>query len=234
LLAPALAVLLVPVRKALKWVAAAAFGIGCVGLVLTGSRGGWLSLGVSAAVLAAVALRRGWVRAPQLLAATAVLTLALLPFVGFATERVVHGDGGSARSRVPLNRLAFELIRDEPLTGVGVNNVGSEMERAAGPEYSEEWVYTVHNKYLLVTAEAGVAALLAFVWFLASTLRRGRRAGLMGHPLIAPLAAGLTAALVGQLVHMTVEVFQSRPQVQLLWVAAALLTAMKEMPCLER
>lgn len=232
-LAPALALLLAPVRTTLRWLAAGAVAFGSIGLVLTGSRGGWMSLGLSAAVFAAVALRRGWVRPSHLLVGTVGLTLVLLPWLPLASQRVTMGDGGSARSRVPLNRLALQVINEQPLTGVGVNNVGKEMGRAAGPEYSEEWIYTVHNKYLLVTAEAGVGALAAFVWFLSSTVRRGRRASMSRHPLVAPVAAGLTAAILGQLVHMTVEIFQSRPQVQLLWAAAGALTAMQEMPCPE-
>jgi hypothetical protein len=37
----------------------------------------------------------------------------------------------------------------------------------------------------------------------------------------------LTAGIIGQMVHMNVDIFQSRPQVQLLWLLAALLVAME-------
>lgn len=71
--------------------------------------------------------------------------------------------------------------------------------------------------------------MLAFLAFLLVTLRRGWVTGLSAHPYLAPVAIGLTVAIVGQMVHMTVEIFQSRPQVQLLWLAAALLAAMSTM-----
>jgi hypothetical protein len=45
--------------------------------------------------------------------------------------------------------------------------------------------------------------------------------------LLAPLALGFTAGLIGQTVHMNADIFQSRPQVQLLWLVAALLVAME-------
>src|SRR5439155_18314025 len=87
--------------------------------------------------------------------------------------------------------------------------------------------YTVHNKYLLVWSEAGIGALLAFLWFLGSTLRRGWSLWRRDDPLLSPLALGLTAGIIGQTVHMSVDIFQSRPQIQLLWLVAGLLVAMQ-------
>jgi hypothetical protein len=49
----------------------------------------------------------------------------------------------------------------------------------------------------------------------------------LSDPLFSPVALALTAGLLGQMVHMSVDIFQSRPQVQLLWLVAALLVAME-------
>jgi hypothetical protein len=100
------------------------------------------------------------------------------------------------------------------------------MAASAGPEFSRSWIYTVHDKYLLVWAGSGIGALLAFVWFLVATVRRGLLASRSADPVLAAIAIALTGAVIGQMVHMTVELFQSRPQVQLLWVIAGLLVAM--------
>ena len=40
---------------------------------------------------------------------------------------------------------------------------------------------------------------------------------------MAPIALGLTLAIAGQMLHMNVDVFNSRVQVQFLWLCAALL-----------
>lgn len=45
-------------------------------------------------------------------------------------------------------------------------------------------------------------------------------------PFFSPLSLGFTAPLVGQMVHMLFDMFHSRPQVQHLWLTAALSTAM--------
>ena len=222
-----LAVLLMPVRTRFKQLAGLAAMLGVICLVLTGSRGGWTSLAVSLAVLGGIALHQRWLRARQLLIAGVVLVAALLPFASLAAARIKGDDRGAAESRVPLDHLAAQIIEQHPLTGVGVNNVGLVMHRTAGPRYSQDWIFTVHNKYLLVAAEAGLVGLAAFLWFLGSTLRRGFWCVSAGASTVAPVAAGLTAALLGQFVHMTVELFQSRPQIQLLWLVAGLLTAMR-------
>jgi putative inorganic carbon (HCO3(-)) transporter len=149
-----------------------------------------------------------------------------VPLWGTINGRLTSNDNGSAASRITLIRLATHMIRAHPLLGVGINNVGVDIPQYAGPDFDGQWLYTIHNKYLLIWAEAGVGALLAFVWFLAATLRRGWLTARAGDRLLSPLAVGLSAGIAGQLVHMGVDIFQSRPQVEGLWLAAALLAAM--------
>jgi O-antigen ligase len=156
----------------------------------------------------------------------AVVALLLVPFAGRVSDRFTQSDQGSAASRVPLIKLTSQILERDPFLGVGINNVGLVMHDSASLDFARDWIYTVHNKYLLVWAEAGFGALLAFLWFLLSAIRRGVRFWIAGDGGLAPLALGLAAAIVGEMVHMTVEIFQSRPQVQLLWLIAALLAAM--------
>jgi putative inorganic carbon (HCO3(-)) transporter len=94
------------------------------------------------------------------------------------------------------------------------------------PEIRSEWFYTIHNKYLLEWVELGVLGLAAFLWFLLSTIRRGWSTWQRQDRLLAPLSLGLILAIVGQMVHMSVDVFNSRPQVQSLWLCAGLVIAL--------
>jgi O-antigen ligase len=215
-----------PVSRAVRWLCLATLPIGVIALIVTESRGGLISLGISALVLVVVVTRRGLVPVRSVIVGLAVVALAIVPLWGTVTSRFTTNDQGSASSRLTLATLASNMIRDHPLLGVGLNNVSLNVPDYAGPEYDGTFVYTVHNKYLLVWSEAGLLALLAFVWFLGATIRRGWRCANAGDPQLSPLALGLTAALLGQLVHMGVDLFQSRPQVQTLWMDAALLAAM--------
>ena len=229
LLAPAIAVLVSNAGRWSKRIAAAALVVGMLGLVFTLSRGGWIAGAIAIALFVALAWRRGWLRTRWLVIGTVAFVLLIVPFVATIGERVTGPDGGSAESRLPLIELSLDMIEDQPVQGVGLNNYTTALPDYAGPTFTGEFLFAAHNKYLLVWAEAGLFALLAFIAFLLVTLRRGWLAGLSAHPYVAPIAVGFTFAIVGQMVHMTVEIFQSRPQVQLLWLAAALLAAMSTM-----
>ena len=227
LLPLALAALMTPARRVVKRLAAVGTVLGAVALIQTQSRGGWLGLSAALAVVGFVARRRGWLPGRVVMPFAIGALLVLIPFSGSITGRLFGDDQGTADSRRPLNNLTIELIEARPVLGSGANNIGQELRSRAGLEETGTWIYTVHNKYLLVAAEAGIAALVAWSWFLVATVRRGRAVWRSRDPSLALLALGLTAGFIGLMVHMLVEVFQSRPQIGVLLFVAGLLVAMQ-------
>ena len=117
------------------------------------------------------------------------------------------------------------MIEDNPVLGVGANNFGIRMGDYVSADLVGAWIYTVHNKYLLVWAETGTGGLLAFLWFLVATLRRGFQCCRSYDRVLAPLALGLTAAICGHMTHMLTEVFNGRPLSELLGITSGLITA---------
>jgi O-antigen ligase len=229
LLVPALAVVLAPVGRGLRRLAAVGLGVGVFGLVVTFSRGGWLGFAVALTLFCAVGWHRRWfsLRAP--LVVGLALLAVLLPLGGSVVDRLTESDEGSAASRAPLAVTALRMSEDHPLLGVGSNNYTVAMPAYETRDRAREWAYTVHNKYLLVLAETGVAGLVAFLWFLVAGLRAGRRAAGTADPALAMIAVGFTAGLAGQCVHMGVESFRGRPVMQGLFLTAGLLTALAAM-----
>ena len=75
LLAPALALLLTPVGRHFKSLAAAAFVLGSVAMIFTGSRGGWGAAAVSV-VLVMLMARRHRLLAPAAFGCVAIFALA--------------------------------------------------------------------------------------------------------------------------------------------------------------
>jgi putative inorganic carbon (HCO3(-)) transporter len=202
-----------------------AFGLGLVALLLTGSRGGWLGLVLGLVILGVISIRRDWLRVgPALLVTLGAIVLALPFAVTFIQGRLATAQ--SPVGRITLMKLARSMIEDHPFTGVGANNFPVAIFHYLTPQYDGTWIYSVHNKLLLVWSEAGPLALLAFLWFLIAALRYGLRASRAGDPLIAPLAAGFLAGFAGQIVHMQVDVFRSRSEIQMLCVMFGLLAAM--------
>jgi len=234
LMAVALGVLVSPVPRRLRQLALAALAVAVPALVLTGSRGGWVAFAVAAVIVTVLAVRRGAIRPRRAVGTAVAIAVLALPVGSIVVDRVANPSPGSDSSRVSMARFAVEIIGDRPLLGVGVNNVAAVIPEYAGPEFTRQFIYTIHNKYLLVASEAGLAALLAFAWFLLATLASGVRSLRAADPVVAGLAGGLVAGLVGHMVHMTVDMFGSRASVQILWLVAALLTAMAAMASASR
>jgi O-antigen ligase len=155
-----------------------------------------------------------------------VLLLLMLPFQSDIMMRLLGSDEGSAEGRIPLIKIALHIIADHPLLGAGVNNYAVVMPQYITPEFSRDWLYVVHNKYLLVWSETGIGGIAAFLAFLIATLRRAWRCWELGDRVLAPLALGLAAGLAGHMFHMLVDVFHSRPLGQLLWLLMGVVTAM--------
>jgi O-antigen ligase len=232
LLAPAFSLFIARLNPGYKWLAVFAFGLGGVALVLTLSRGGWLAFILSIGILSVLAWYRGWLRPIIPLVGVMVAVLAYSLFQDTLIARLFGDDDGSTYSRVPLMRIAFRMIQDHPVLGVGTNNYAFVLSQYITPDVSQEWLYVVHNKYLLVWAETGLVALIAYIWFLLATIWRGWQGWRLKDRVLSPLALGFTATIVGQMAHMNVDVFNGRPHVQMLWLIAGLITAISRMDLL--
>jgi O-antigen ligase len=219
-----LSVLLAEVKRLDKCLAAFAATLATIPLVATLSRGGWLALGVGAT---AFAMFRG--RRFRLRSAAGALTVILLltgPFADRIRDRVSEDDNGAAASRVPLNKMAALMIYDHPLSGVGANNFPVAMGAYVSRGFLGEFLYTVHDKYLLVWAEVGTGGIVAFIWLLVAIACEGFLCRRRADPLLSPLALGITAAIIGLTSHMLFDVFREGPAYRLLWLGGGLITAM--------
>jgi putative inorganic carbon (HCO3(-)) transporter len=226
LLAPAVAVLATRAGRFVKIVAVLGLGLGSIALIGTLSRASWVAAALSIAVTC-LAFKQSGRRLRLAIPFVLMIFIAgvVAMFQSTIATRLTADDVGSARARVPLMVTALEIIGDHPELGVGVNNYVAALPRYEST-FPGEWLYTVHNRYLLVAAETGLGGLLAFLWFLAVTIRRGWVRWRRSDVVLSPLALGLTAAFAGQMLHMLVDIFNSRSAVQLLWVVAALIAAM--------
>jgi putative inorganic carbon (hco3(-)) transporter len=215
-----------PLGRFHKLLATLAVSLGTLGLVLTASRGGWGSFAIALLVLWFFAWRKGWLSLQKSFAIVILTVLLAASFHDTIRTRLVSDDRGAAYSRIPLMDLAFRLIKENPILGVGPNNFAFVIDDYITPEFRNAWIYTVHNKYLLIWAETGIVGLLAFLWFVAATLRAAWHCGRSSDRVVAPLGFGLGVAVLAHSAHMSVDVFNDRPLVQLLFLVAALITAM--------
>jgi putative inorganic carbon (HCO3(-)) transporter len=226
LLVPAVGVLFTRLGGTYKWLARAALGLGAVALIFTYSRGGWIAFAIALTLLCGLFWRRRRVSLKAPIVIVVALALVYLPFHSAVSTRLFGDDRGSAESRIPLMKLAYRMIEDNPVLGVGSNNFQLVMYHYLTSDFRMGFRYAVHNKYLLVLAETGILGFLAYLVFLLGILRTAWRCWKLSDPVFSPLALGFMAAFAGHMVHMSVEVFRGRPITQLVWLLAGLLTAM--------
>ena len=222
----AASVLFTNLGRLYKWLASAVLGLGSIALILTFSRGGWLALALSLGLLCFVTWRRRGLSLKAPIAVLLLLSLLYVPFHSLIGARLFGDDRGSAESRIPLMNLAFRITEAHPLLGVGANNFTVAMGPYLTSDFREEFLFAVHNKYLLVLAETGIGGLIAFLAFFVGIVRKGWQCWNLKDRLLSPLALGFGAGIVGHMVHMTVDVFRGRPTQQLVWLIAGLLAAM--------
>ena len=112
----------------------------------------------------------------------AVVMLGIVAMLPRLVDRFANASEASSNTRVELALCALEMIKDEPLRGVGINNWGIKINppydyaALAGRIVPENFVDgVVETVYLLVGAECGLPALLAmvtwFIWYLVLAFR---------------------------------------------------------------
>ncbi len=166
-------------------------------ITLAASRGGFLGLVVTMAWLLWHSRTR--LRSLVLVGAVFGLLLAISPLSPIA--RILHpdySDTDSVRIHLALWRAGLRIVRDHPLTGIGVGQF-----KAAVGEYSSEKDLSLlaHNTYLEIAAEMGLPGLALFLVIFGSSFRslaRVRRAAERdGPPLVRIAATGIQAGLLG-------------------------------------
>lgn len=146
-------------------------------MVATGSRGGFLAMGVGLLVLLTAS------RKPWLVIATGVLGVSL--FLAAPAEywnrmeTITASDrqrDDSAQGRLQNFEIALKMIADNPVTGVGLDKFTAASWRYLPAEYKFAGSPTVcHNTYLQLASEAGVVTSAAFVLISLTLLWRLRR-----------------------------------------------------------
>jgi putative inorganic carbon (hco3(-)) transporter len=221
MLAPTMALIAMRISRlhsALAWLALL---LGGMALILSESRGAWIGSAIAFAVFVPVGLRRKWLSTRLVVGLMAAGVAAMAAFGPIILNRLAAFDNAAAQARFPLNRLAWGVIRENPVLGVGANNFATAMSNHLTVDFSTAWISTVHNKYLLVWSETGLIGLLAFGAFLAGVLWCGLRLGRMVEAPLSPFGIAVIGSFLGVMFHMLVELFHGRIQIQVLWVMAA-------------
>ncbi len=215
--------------RALRALCGVALFLGAVGLVLTLSRGAWISNLVAIAALGVLALRCRLVDARRIraiVAAWVVIGVVLGAFFGPRVyERMTKSEAGNVKVRFDLNQIALRMVGENPFFGTGLNNFVETMADFDPKNVKSYFPAPVHNLYLLEAAEAGVPALLVWLALFASILGVAiHRLPRMHDPTLQWIVAAVVSGLVGLLVSQLAD-FSHRlePLRSMVWLGVGLL-----------
>lgn len=202
---------------------------GLVILIFTFSRGGWIGFAVGISLLFILKLYKPVNRIPRYLQIFLCVILVLFTVFYFKEEiflRITGEDYGSAYSRIPMMQIAFEIIKANPIFGVGLNNYTVVMPSYDSTGITYTYFQPVHNVFLQLVAEIGIGGLLVFIIFIIMLYRTAiitlRKADEFHREHLIGLICGITAMLVHQSMNngtIDAEAFE------LFWVFAGLIAA---------
>ena len=194
-----------------KIVLIAAILLAFAALIGSGSRGGWLGMGVGLAAGIFFWLRKQG-KNPFKGMIVMVFSLFLLfsvLFFGSTTfqERLVKGDREAAELRIPLMGVAMEMIKANPVLGVGLNLYTREMVPYDRTNNFVAFNYDqpVHNTFLMVAAESGLPAMVLLSIFVLIIIKETHYVALKGEGIISVIGLGLMCAMVSWFIHNQVN-----------------------------
>lgn len=227
LLIPSGSLLFARVSKPLKALSLLAVTTGALAIAITQTRGAIITMVVATAIFGTCMFLRGWLPKWAPAAAAFVVILIAVPLLNVFHQRIEAGDGGSAEARIHLSKIAMKLIAENPILGVGAGNCHLAMQKfATATPFRAEWNYTVHSKYLLVWVETGLLGFATFGASLLIALAQSWKTWKCSDPFLATLGLALFASILGHMIHMSVDMFNSRQQVQIVWACAGIAAGM--------
>jgi O-antigen ligase len=123
--------------------------------------------------------------------------------------------------RLNLMQSAFEMIKSHPLLGIGINNYARVMDDYV-PFFLTQERWIVHNHYLLVAAETGLAGIGCFLVLLFVLFTSIRRAGKSQNRFISVLSTSVFFSLLIFCFQMMMESLDGRISDSHFWLIAGI------------
>ncbi|MCA9402071.1 MAG: O-antigen ligase family protein, partial [Candidatus Omnitrophica bacterium] len=180
-------------------------------LIVTFSRGAWISLLISVVCLWLLMYRTHQLKTTYFMCFFGffAVTASLIYFANDLkeyTQLFSMNRMGAVQWRIGIWKTAWGMFIDRPLFGHGINTFmtvyqGYRENSAGSPTYA-------HNVFIQIAAETGILGIGSFLWLLVALLRETqqqmKRAVSKGSPLVF-LLIGLSVSMAALLIHANIE-----------------------------
>lgn len=200
----AVALLFAPLSRRARALTRIPLVAGAVGLLLTLARAAW------GGVLVGVGLiflrNRRDVLSPRIL--PWLLTAVVAGAVTLSASEVVRTrlKEQTIDFRIRVASVALEMIKANPVFGVGLNNFSDVIDRYETWQNVAYIGWPVHSLYLLILSETGLVGFVFWMGWMISAFAAARRAVRHAPVPWNHVALGIAAGLVALLTHMLVDV----------------------------
>jgi len=224
------AMLFYPMSRTLKVLLGLGVFTQVIGQAMSYSRGGifWTMIAIVAIIMFQFSRRLGVLRGAFVtFAISAFIVLMVVVIPSPIQKGLFRTEAASAYGRVPLMKVASNVIQNHPFLGVGLNNY---VQAARKYDYTPEklttsWNTAVHNVYLFIAGEVGLFGLVFFVYLLIKVLWHLLPAVRMADPLISNFSLGIMSGLLALLMHWMTDL-GSWPSINWFWFVLGLAVAL--------
>jgi O-antigen ligase len=170
---------------------------GVAALILTFTRAAWVAFAVGTMSLIIFGYRRRALRLSRFAPVGAAIVGVVLVFSPMIVNRLSTSPvSADYEERLRLMRIALRVVAAHPIAGVGIGAYNSIYKSFLNADEQGQWVFAVHNAYLLRAAETGVPGACAFVMLLVLGLLQAVRLARARSRFIRTVALGAGAGFL--------------------------------------
>lgn len=189
-------------------------GIGA--LICTLSRAGWFSFVIAALVVLLLNFAKTRGKTGLNNFATSIFAILIIisiigtvnpQFLNIVNRRTFSDDYDAARSRIPQMQVALNIIKTNPLLGVGINNYTEVMHDYDTTDIKLTSItrHQVHNIFLQIAAEMGIVGLAIFIWLVLMVYKEGLSYIKSSESTMSGIVIGIIAGTTAFLIHGLVD-----------------------------
>ncbi|MES2352835.1 MAG: O-antigen ligase family protein [Pseudomonadota bacterium] len=209
-----------------RWYKGILIGMGVIALILTLSRSAWISFLVGGAWLVIIAYRRRILAYQKILYIAIVAGVAAFVAAPLIVLRLQSSPlQRSYDERFALMQMAINVIIHNPIFGVGPGAYEVSYKNYLTADLADKWLWTVHNHYLLRTAETGIPGGLAWILLIVMGIVQALRLSKSRRLPIRTLAIGCGAGIVAVAQQMYWDMWTHVVAQELFWFLLGLMGA---------
>ena len=204
------------IRGSYKLMCGLTLVVGIGALICTLSRAGWYSFVVAVLIVLLLnfsktkgktGLNNFTTSIVAILIVVSVIFTVNPQFLNIVNRRVLSDDYDAAYSRIPQMQVASNIIRANPLLGIGINNYTEVMDQYDTTDVKLTSItrHQVHNIFLQVAAEMGIAGIAIFIWLIFMVYKEGLSYIRSSEDPMSNVVVGLIGGITAFLVHGLVD-----------------------------